>query len=219
MVSAVDDGVGEILNKLKISGLEENTLVYFLSDNGGPEHRNASDNGQLRAGKSSIYEGGNRVPFAYRWPQKIPQMVYRYPVSALDIFSTVAAVAEVPIEYHKPLDGKNLIPFLTEVNKSRPHQTLFIRKFDDDLFSVIHGDYKLITKKSNKIKELYDLNNDLSEQNNIAKEHPEIVAKLDSLRINWNNELIDPVFLGLIHTEMWKNRKKKTLENNNHESK
>ena len=113
----------------------------------------------------------------------------------------------------------DLIPFLTGVNKSRPHQTLFIRKFDDDLFSVIHGDYKLITKKSNKIKEIYDLNNDLSEQNNIAKEHPEIVAKLDSLRINWNNELIDPVFLGLIHTEMWKNRKKKTLENNNHESK
>tara|TARA_B100000925_G_C21999596_1_gene470610 strand:+ start:1218 stop:2648 length:1431 start_codon:yes stop_codon:yes gene_type:complete len=219
MVSAVDDGVGEILNKLKTLGLEENTLVYFLSDNGGPEHRNASDNGPLRAGKSSIYEGGNRVPFAFRWPQKIPQMVYRYPVSALDIFSTVAAVAEVPIEYHKPLDGKNLIPFLTGVNKSRPHQTLFIRKFDDDLFSVIHGDYKLITKKSNKIKEIYDLNNDLSEQNNIAKEHPEIVAKLDSLRINWNNELIDPVFLGLIHTEMWKNRKKKTLENNNHESK
>ena len=70
-----------------------------------------------------------------------------------------------------------------------------------------------------KIKELYNLNNDLSEQNNIAKEHPEIVVKLDSLRINWNNELIDPVFLGLIHTEMWKNRKKKTLESNNQRSK
>ena len=85
MVSAVDDGIGRILEYLESLDIIENTMIFFLSDNGGPEPKNGSNNGPLREGKSSIYEGGNRVPFAMQWTGKIEPMVYEYPISSLDI--------------------------------------------------------------------------------------------------------------------------------------
>src|SRR5690606_86264 len=90
MVSAVDDGVGLLLQQLEKSGISDNTIVFFLSDNGGPEQDNASDNGVLRAGKSSFYEGGIHVPFAMRWPDKIKAgQVCETPVISLDIAATI----------------------------------------------------------------------------------------------------------------------------------
>ena len=77
---------------------------------------------------------------------------------------------------------------------------------DNDLYSVRDGDLKLVTKKNNTVKELYNLNEDLGEENNLAAEFPEEVERLDSLRQSWDAELIDPIFLGLMHTERWKKR-------------
>ena len=92
--------------------------------------------------------------------------------------------------------------------KGRPHQTLYVRKFDDDLYSVRDGDLKLVTKKKNSVKELYNLQDDLGEENDLAETFPEKVKRLDSLRQNWDAQLIDPIFLGLIHTERWQKRLK-----------
>jgi arylsulfatase A-like enzyme len=93
MVSAVDDGVGEVLAKLRELGIEENTMMVFLSDNGGPTSDNASDNRPLRGGKGSLTEGGIRVPFAAQWPGRIPKgLVYQHPVISLDILATIAAL-------------------------------------------------------------------------------------------------------------------------------
>jgi arylsulfatase A-like enzyme len=208
MVSAVDDGVGRILDRLESLGIAENTMIFFLSDNGGPEPNNASNNGPLREGKSSIYEGGNRVPFAMQWTSQIAPMVYEYPISSLDILPTIAALTHAPLPADKPLDGVNIIPFLKGEKQGRPHQTLYVRKFDNDLYSVRDGDMKLVTKKNNSLKELYNLQEDLGEENNLANEFPEEVKRLDSLRQNWDKQLIDPIFLGLIHTDRWKKRSK-----------
>ncbi|MDG1292300.1 MAG: sulfatase-like hydrolase/transferase [Flavobacteriaceae bacterium] len=208
MVSAVDDGVGRILDRLESLGIAENTMIFFLSDNGGPEPNNASNNGPLREGKSSIYEGGNRVPFAMQWTSQIAPMVYEYPISSLDILPTIAALTHAPLPADKPLDGVNIIPFLKGEKQGRPHQTLYVRKFDNDLYSVRDGDMKLVTKKKNSLKELYNLQEDLGEENNLANEFPEEVKRLDSLRQNWDKQLIDPIFLGLIHTDRWKKRSK-----------
>ena len=105
MVSAVDDGVGRILDQLESLEIVDNTIIFFFSDNGGPESKNGSNNGPLREGKSSIYEGGNRVPFAMQWTGEISQMVYDYPISSLDILPTIAELTNAPIEAKNPLDG------------------------------------------------------------------------------------------------------------------
>lgn len=208
MVSAIDDGVGRLLDKLETLEIVENTMIFFLSDNGGPESKNGSNNGPLRDGKSSIYEGGNRIPFAMQWTKVISPMVYEHPISSLDILPTIATLTDAPLSPERPLDGVNIIPFLKGEKQGRPHQTLYVRKFDDDLYSVRDGNMKLVTKKKNTIKELYNLNNDLGEENDLANFFPEEVNRIDSLRKAWDAQLIDPIFLGLIHTERWRKRLK-----------
>ncbi len=208
MVSAVDDGVGLLLNKLQELGIEENTIIFFLSDNGGPESKNASDNGVLREGKGSVYEGGFRVPFAMQWKGTIPSGIYDNPVSSMDIFATISSLSKSPINPDRPLDGVNLIPFLTGKNKGKPHEMIYLRKFDQKLFAVRYGNHKLVTRNQGKVRELYDLENDISESNNIATQYPNVLAKIDSIRAGWNKELIDPTFLGLIHLAGWKKNKK-----------
>ena len=206
MVSAVDDGVGRILDKLESLEIVDNTIIFFFSDNGGPESKNGSNNGPLREGKSSIYEGGNRVPFAMQWTGEISQMVYDYPISSLDILPTIAELTNAPIEAKNPLDGVNIIPFLKGLKQGRPHKTLYVRKFDNDLYSVRDGDMKLVTKEKNTIKELYNLDQDIGEENNLADFFPKEVQRLDSILQAWDSQLIDPIFLGLIHTERWRKR-------------
>ncbi len=209
MVSAVDDGVGQVLSKLKELNLEENTIVVFLSDNGGPEKKNASNNGILREGKGSIYEGGFRVPFALQWKGKINTGIYDYPVSSLDILGTISELANVTIAKDKPLDGTNLIPYLNGIQKGAPHQNIFIRKYDGKLYSVRDGDLKLIVKNNGNRKELYNLKKDISESNNIAESNTEDVERLCQILNEWETELINPTFLGLIHTPAWAKRGKK----------
>lgn len=201
MVSAVDDGVGSVLQKLDELGIDDNTLVFFLSDNGGPETKNASDNGILRGGKSSVYEGGFRVPFALKWPGRLTSGTYEHPVSSLDIFATIASLTGAPTNISKPLDGVNIIPYLTGEETDMPHSTIYIRKFDQKKFAIRDGNYKLVTTNNGEVKQLYDLSIDISEVNNLASQMPEKVHELDVIRQNWADELIDPTFLGLIHTE------------------
>lgn len=196
MVSAVDDGVGRLLDKLESLHLDENTLVYFLSDNGGPEQVNGSDNGPLREGKSSIYEGGFRVPFAMQWKGKVKPGVYDNPISSLDIFATISALSKSPVKKDRPLDGVNMIPYITGKNKGLPHEKIYLRKFDEKGYSVRYKDLKLVLKKDG-VPQLYNLKEDIGEQNDIAKQYPEEVKKLDAIRKEWDSQLIAPIFEGL----------------------
>jgi arylsulfatase A-like enzyme len=148
------------------------------------------------------------VPFALQWKGELSPGSFDYPVSSMDIFATIAAVSNAPLNEDKPLDGVNLIPFLKSEKEGKPHDILFLRKFDNDRFAVRKGDYKLITMNGNSVKELYNLETDISETINLSEKFPDKLRELDSLRAKWNKELIDPVFLGLIHTDEWKNRAK-----------
>ncbi len=203
MVSAVDDGVGRLLNKLEELNLEDSTLIFFLSDNGGPEQHNGSDNGVLREGKGSVYEGGFRVPFAMQWKNRIKPGIYEKPVSSMDIFATISSLSGSPVNPEKPLDGVNLIPYLTGESGDAPHKAIYLRQYDAKRFAVRKGDYKLVTLENAAIKELYNLNEDISETNNIAQNHKNILVEIDSLRLAWNEELIRPTFLGLVHGGAW----------------
>ena len=197
MVSAVDDGVGTILNKLQSLSLLENTIIFFLSDNGGPESHNASNNGVLRGGKSDVFEGGIRVPFAMMWPNKIPSnIVYNKPIISLDIFATAIAQTQKTIKTKNPLDGVNLIPFVTGENKSHPHEYLFWRKFDANDYACRNASgEKLVHKK--EIDMFFNLENDISETNNEIQPKSTSFNFLLELYKNWEKEMLDPVFLGL----------------------
>ena len=198
MVSAVDDGVGDLLNKLLELGIEENTLVFFLSDNGGPEDKNASDNGPLRAGKGSLYEGGIHVPFAVQWPGNIPQgQVYEKPVISLDIFATSIALAGVSPDPERPIDGVDLMPYLTGSEPGNPHDWLFWRKYDQQKYAVRKDSIKL------KDWELYNLYQDLGETTDLSDEKPQVREDLQNKQDQWESEMIDPQFLGLRHLDAY----------------
>jgi arylsulfatase A-like enzyme len=210
MVSAIDDGVGLLLDKLDELNLTENTIIFFLSDNGGPEHANDSDNGALRGGKGDVWEGGYRVPFAVQWEGTLPAgSVYDQPVSSLDILATIAELAGATVDPARPLDGVNLIPYLTGKKSGSPHDAIYLRKFDQQMYAVRCGDYKLLIPYEDANALLYDLSTDIGEQNNVAAQHPETLDRLEALRVRWNSELVEPRFLGLIHRPSWKKRAEK----------
>ncbi len=199
MVSAVDDGVGRVLATLKQLNLDTNTLVFFLSDNGGPEQANASNNGVLRGGKSDAWEGGIRVPFAVQWPGRLPKgTVYDQPVLSLDIFATIAALAGATTDPARPLDGVNLMPYLTGTDMGTPHEAVYLRKFDQGAFAVRSGQFKLVVPSRDAPAQLFDLDADISEARNLAAANPEKLKQLEKLRADWNSQLIEPVFEGLM---------------------
>src|ERR1700722_1494224 len=126
MLTAVDESIGRVLDKLRSAGLEEDTLIFFFSDNGGPTMLGTTINGSshspLRGSKRTTLEGGIRVPFAARWPGKIPAgKVYEDPIIQLDILPTALAAAGVEVKPQWKLDGVNLLPYLTGQSTGRPH--------------------------------------------------------------------------------------------------
>lgn len=188
MMSAMDDAVGSILAKVREMKQEENTLIWFLSDNGGPTRSTTSRNGVLRGFKATTWEGGVRVPFCVQWKSRLPAgAVYEQPVIQLDILPTSLAAAGVQVSPEWKLDGKDIMPFLTGENKERPHETLYWR-FGDQM-AVRHGDMKLVKGNGGgPAPELYNLAADISESKDLAGELPDKAAELKALWDKWNAE-------------------------------
>jgi len=180
MLSSLDDGVGAILRKLRDEGLEENTLVFFLSDNGGPTRELTSSNLPLRGGKGDVYEGGLRVPFLLQWKGHVPPgRVYRRPVIALDIFATAAAAAGAPVPDGLSIDGVDLLPYLNGRRADRPHDVLFWRMNPRAALRV--GDWKLVRNprgNAGSAWQLYNLAEDQSESQDLAESEPDRVRQL-----------------------------------------
>ncbi|MGC4017713.1 MAG: sulfatase-like hydrolase/transferase [Luteolibacter sp.] len=184
MTMALDRGVGTVLDCLKDNGLTDKTLVVFLNDNGGAT---GHDNTPLHGHKGSSWDGGIRVPFAMQWPGVIPAgQTYRHPVISLDLFATFIATAGIEKSPGKPLDGVNLIPFLTGKNPGRPHQTLYWKH--GPAWSVRDGDLKLVggnTDQPSGQPGLFDLSTDISESKDLATSRPEEVKRLHALYDTW----------------------------------
>jgi arylsulfatase A-like enzyme len=203
MVSAVDDGVGNVLRTLKDNGIEENTLIVFLSDNGGA-HNNASQNTPLRGTKGSVYEGGLRVPFAMQWKGVIPANTsYEESVSSLDIMASIVDILDIKTNRKKPLDGVNIIPYLTGKKKGAPHEYLFWRKWEQNAMAAINADYKLLKVKKNAETEFYNLKKDVSEKENIKGSNSKKVQEIQKEWDKWNVQLKDRVFPTLGNDKWW----------------
>ena len=191
MIHALDDAVGDIMNKVKELGLEENTLVVFLSDNGGATYTGAADNSPLKGGKLSNFEGGINVPFMMQWKGTIPKAtIYQNPVSALDIFVTTCALAKVKLPKDREFDGVNLIPYLLDSNyiNKKPHEALYWRS--EYHKAIRKEDWKLIQDDFVKRTMLYNIKNDKEEKNNVALKYPEVVNDLQNDFRNWEKKLI-----------------------------
>ncbi|MDA7903179.1 sulfatase [Mariniblastus sp.] len=198
MLANMDDSVGAVMNQLRKSGLEENTLVFFLSDNGGPTRELTSSNLPLRGEKGQMYEGAIRVPFMVQWKGKIPAgEVYHQPVSSFDIYATAVANS-AGVTLPEQVEGVDLIPFLKGEDQGRPHETLFWRQ--GGKAAMRHGDWKIVImgrrfQPGNAKWELYDLSKDVAEQNNLAAVKPEILSELISRWYEMNSEMLEPIFL------------------------
>jgi arylsulfatase A-like enzyme len=213
MVSAIDDGVGLLLDKLKETGQIDNTIIVFISDNGGPLSDNGSNNAPLRGQKGSVFEGGIRVPFAIQWNKKIPaNSRYDKPIISLDIFSTVLANIKGATQPKNPLDGVNLLPYLTNKEKKAPHDFLFWRMFDKSNYAIISKEEKkMVILKDTTF--LFNLKKEINEKTDLLSEEKALTVEISKARIRWEKGMIAPVFLGLGQQEEYKKLKGKTIKN------
>jgi arylsulfatase A-like enzyme len=184
--------VGRVLTAVRERGQEEDTLVFFIADNGGPTQGTTSQNGPLRGFKTNTYEGGPRVPFLVQWKGRLPAgRTYDLPVMNLDVTPTILASAGKPIDAAEKLDGVDLVPFLTGKAAGRPHETMFWR-FGDQ-WAVRNGDWKLVASKGGSGRpELYNLAVDVGEKNDLAGSEPARVAELQKLYDGWNAQQAEP---------------------------
>jgi arylsulfatase A-like enzyme len=190
MVLALDAGVGWIVATLEGHGLTANTMVVFLSDNGGALQTAASANTPLAGGKHYLLEGGIRVPMAVRWPGHIPAGAsYGEPVISLDLFSTILAAAGVEPPAPRPIDGIDLLPYVRGARQGSPHETLFWRSGKQR--AVRHDDWKLLEIGDHPVR-LHDLASDIAERHNLAAARPEVVLELERLYAAWAAEMIPP---------------------------
>lgn len=198
MVTVLDRGVGELLDLLDTLNLSENTLVFFLSDNGGPTSSNASSNAPFRGTKSTPFEGGIRVPFAARWPGVIPAgLRFTQPVSSLDIFGTIAALSHYSPDPQRPLDGVNLIPYLRGEKAGAPHERIYLRMFDRGVFAFREGDFKIVRPQNIEQPRLFNLRLDPTESRDLHQAQPQRTSRLLKTYQEWNAQLIAPTFDGL----------------------
>jgi arylsulfatase A-like enzyme len=193
MVSALDDGVGTLLATLRELKLENDTLLFFLSDNGGPT-KFGPTNGILRGEKGSVCEGGIRVPFAVQWRGRLPEGEdYAQPVISLDIFASALAAAGAQLPTDRKIDGVDLLPHLLGAKAGPPHERLFWRTGGGTHHAVREGRWKLL-KLGPADPMLYDLEADPRESANLAEKQPEVLKRLAAACAAWDKELVPPLF-------------------------
>lgn len=186
MTRSLDENIGRLLQFLDEKKQRSNTLIIYLSDNGGTR---AHDNGALRGAKGNLFEGGIRVPFIVSYPAKFPAgKTYDEPVIALDIFPTILSVAGIASPNDKTLDGINLSPFLTGAVAYNPHEQLFW-SWDPyfDCWAVRSGEWKAVREKVDGkiISALYNLHEDISEKNNLIDQQGGKFKELEHMYRRW----------------------------------
>ncbi len=199
MISAMDDGVGAIVGDLEKRGLAENTLIFYIGDNGAPLKIHMDDapgggpgwdgslNKPMNGEKGMLSEGGIRVPFLVSWPGTIPEnQVYDHPVTTLDLAATAVSIAGLPMD--DKLDGVNLTPYLSGEKTEAPHESLTWRWIAQA--AIREGNWKLLI--GGKREYLFDLKTDPEETKNYLSEKPEIVGQLRKKLSAWAEDLDPP---------------------------
>lgn len=198
MTASMEDAVGEVLATLRKNGLEEDTLVFYVSDNGGQSIAHTSRNGPLRGQKQTLYEGGIRVPYLMQWKGVIPAGgVYSQPVSSLDVYATAVAAAGGVLSVEPRPDGVDLLPYVRGESAAAPHESLYWRYVDRR--ALRKGDWKLVQEPSSLQAELYHLAEDIAESTNLAKQMPDKLRELEQAYQAYDRQMEDLTWVNL-HT-------------------
>lgn len=196
MLESIDDGAGIIMEKLEELGLADSTILVFTSDNGG--ETNVTSNAPLREGKSTIYEGGIRVPLIVRWPDVVPaNTTCNQPVSIMDFYPTFIQAAHIKPDRRQRLDAISILPVLKNPRRRLKRDALYWHyPLEKPHFlggrstGAIRTDgWKLIEFFENGRVELYNLKDDIGEKHNLATMYPEKVAKLQMQLADWRQEV------------------------------
>ncbi|WP_117883730.1 sulfatase-like hydrolase/transferase [Aureibaculum luteum] len=193
MVYAVDRGVNEIEEALKATGQFENTLIVFLSDNGGKTTQGAT-NYPLSKGKGSTQEGGYRVPMFFHWPNKVPAgKRFDYPVSALDFYPTFAGLANAKIPEGKKLDGKDIWNDFLAGKNAHKDENIYVLRHREGYTDVgaRHNQWKAL-KVEQKPWQLFNIDEDLAEKNDLSDSHPDILKELVLKTEEWSKTHMQP---------------------------
>ncbi|RMG23949.1 MAG: sulfatase [Bacteroidetes bacterium] len=201
MITSLDEAVGAIHGEIVNLGLEEHTLIFFLSDNGGAAYTFATDNAPLKGGKITPFEGGLRVPFMAKWKDVLPaQLEYPSMVSAMDVFVTACAAAGIPLPPGREYDGVNLLPYWLGERQEAPHAALFWKAGADRI--VIKDGWKLLFKEhSDEQSLLYYLKEDPYEQRSLTQAFPQRVQALRQLHFQWSADFPAPLWPPLVQFE------------------
>ncbi|WP_281614865.1 sulfatase [Flammeovirga sp. SubArs3] len=201
MTLSLDRACGQIYDKLVELGLEENTIIVFANDNGGPSDKNMSCNYPFAGVKGTQLEGGIRVPGFIVWPNHIKEKSrYDQPVMTFDLMPTFYVAAGGDVSDIEKTDGVDLIPFLKNQNKNNPHENLFWKWETRGV--VRNGDWKLM-RFPDRPAMLFNLKKDPGEQNDLAAKHPEKVQKMFKELFAWEMELRRPMFMLRTAEEQW----------------
>ena len=195
---SLDENIGQLLNRIDELQLSDNTLIVFMSDNGGAEYTFATDNGDYKGGKITDLEGGVRVPLFLRWPANIPSGIsYEKPVLSMDVFSTIVNVTGSSLPNDRIYDGVNLMPFIHHVENESPHQYMYWKR---GIAQTIRSDqYKLFLNDELGDTLLFDLQADPIEQYNIYHENKAIAKQLAKALNDWSATLPEPLWPSVIY--------------------
>lgn len=203
-IAAMDDGVGKIMQLLREQGMEENTLIFFLGDNGAPyllvkedlpfeimQGWSGSDNGPMMGEKGMITDGGVRVPFLAYWKGTLKPQVYDHPVLSLDPGATALALAGVEVEPSE-IDGVNLLPFMRDAELGAPHEAIYWRFWGQA--AIREGRWKFLHLQTG-VRMLFDMDSEAHEFENVLKSHPEIAERLEDKLSKWSKAQKRPDFI------------------------
>ena len=205
MVDVMDRGIGEVISAVEENGLRDRTLIFFLSDNGGPQASkqkpgkwNGSSNQPFRGGKGDLYEGGVHVPFIASWPAKIPAgITFESPVISIDISRTAVAAAGGSPGGKHAMEGVDLIPFVTGEKRGAPHEALFWRS--GPRWSVLAADgTKHVREADGGSAKLFFLPDDVSESKDLIDSNPERARELREAWEGWNQKNVPCRLMGYI---------------------
>jgi arylsulfatase A-like enzyme len=197
MVEAMDQAVGKVLNKMDELGLSRNTVIIFMSDNGGlsTSEGHPTSNLPLRAGKGWLYEGGIRVPMMIKWPEQVaPGSVCSTPVISTDFYPTIFDMAQVKQKSEQHMDGVSLLPLLQEKGEwqQRPlfwHYPHYGNQGGSPGAAIRYNSWKLIEFFEDNHVELYTLQDDIGETKNLAVSMPDKVNQLQQMLHNWQKDV------------------------------
>ena len=197
---SLDQNIGQLLEAVEKQGDTENTMIVFLSDNGGAEYTTATDNGDYKGGKITDLEGGIKVPMFIKWKNVIPAgTTYDLPVIAMDLLTTMVIAAGGTIPDDRPMDGVDLIPFVLNQKEEAPHEYLYWQRGDSRALRSL--EYKLLINDHLQDTVLFEINTDPFENHNLFSQQKQKARELVKVLNDWSTTLPPPLWPAAIYYE------------------